>query len=187
MRARWIAWVFALAACGDDGPSGPQKLVADPAVEVGCSPGVSRARAKVVACAGELVGGRLAAGRIGDFVLENERVRVIVRGAGEGFYLHGSSGGGIVDAASVGGEDLVKEILPLVDLAAGAFEEFVIVEAGDDGPAELVVRGPATSLDLVRAALSREAPQIIVEHHYRLASGAMEVELETRVFPSAGA
>ncbi len=187
VAAPWVFAAIAVAACGDDGPSGPRPLVPDPAVEVGCSPGpVTRARAKVVACREELVAGRLAAGRIGDFVLENDRVRAIIRGPGEGFYLQGSGAGGIVDAAPLGGEDLVKEILPMIDLAAGAFDELVITEAGDSGPAEIVVRGPATGLDLVRAALSREPPTVIVEHHYRLATGASEIELETRVFPAPG-
>jgi hypothetical protein len=182
--------LIACVACGGDdgGPQGPRPLVADPAVVTGCAPGpVTGARAKVVACTEELVGGRLASGRVGDFVLENERVRVIVRGAGEGYYLHGSAGGGIVDAARVGGEDLIKEVMPVVDLTGGAFDELVITEAGDDGPAELVVRGPATGLDLVTAAVNRPVPPIIVEHHYRLAAGATEVELETHVFTQAGA
>ncbi|HUQ05865.1 MAG TPA: CehA/McbA family metallohydrolase [Kofleriaceae bacterium] len=178
------------AGCGgdDDGPQGPRPLVADPAVITGCAPGpVTGTRAKVVACADELIAGRLASGRVGDFVLENARVRVIVRAAGEGYYLHGSSGGGIVDAATVGGEDLVKEVTPVVDLTAAAFDELVITEAGDDGAAELVVRGPAAALDLVTAAVNRPVPPIIVEHHYRLAAGASEVELETHVFTQPGA
>jgi len=186
-----IGVIAALVACGDNRrpEPAPQPLVPDPAVEVGCSPArlVDRARAKRVECTAELIGGRLASGRIGDFVLENDRVRVIVRGPGEGFYLHGSSGGGIVDAAVHGGEDLVKEILPVIDLSGAAFDELVITEAGDTGPAELVVRGPASPLDIVRAALSREAPDVIVEHHYRLAAGASEVELETFVFTPPGA
>ncbi len=179
-----VGWV----GCGDDPPRGPRPLVEDPALQVGCAPGpIAGARAKVVACAEELIGGRLASGRIGDVVLENERLRVIVRGAGAGYYLHGSSGGGIVDAAVVGGEDLIKEVLPVVDLTAGAFDELVIVEAGDDGAAELVVRGPAAALDIVTAAIGREVPSIIVEHHYRLAAGADAVELETHVFTMPGA
>lgn len=175
----WL--ILALAACGDDGPSGPRKLVADPAVETGCAPGVAegKTRAKVVACKDELVRGRLAAGRVGDFVLENARVRVIIRGPGEGYYLQGTAGGGLVDAAPIGGEDLVKEIVPSVDLAVGGSDEIVITEAGDDGPAELVVRGPAQALDLIAGALNRDAPPVIVEHHYRLRADRDELELET--------
>jgi hypothetical protein len=183
-----LAWLVALAACGDNAAPEPRPLVADPAVEVGCTPlAPGHARAKVIACADELVAGRLAGGRIGDFLIENDRIRVVVRGPGEGWYLQGSWGGGIIDAAPVGGEDLVKEIDPSIDFAVGAFDELVITEAGDDGPAELVVRGPATGLDLIRAALGRDPPAVIIEHHYRLDAGATALELETRVFPAAGA
>lgn len=181
--------MLVLAACGDNRIPGIAPLVPDPAVETGCKPGplaAGRTRAKVVECGDELIAGRLASGRLGDFVLENEHVRVIVRGPGEGYLMHGTSGGGIVDAARVGGEDLVKEIFVSVDLAAAAFSELVIVEAGDDGPAELVVRGPATGIDIVQAALDREIANVIVEHHYRLAADAHELELETKVFPGPG-
>jgi hypothetical protein len=180
-----FALTLVLAACGDNTQPGLEPLLPDFDVETGCKPGpVTGTRAKVVECGQELIPGRLAAGRIGDFVLENEHLRVVVRGAGEGFLMHGTSGGGIVDLARVGGEDLVKEIFVSIDLAAGAFDELVIVEAGNDGPAELVVRGPATGIDIVQAALTRELPKVIVEHRYRLAAGAKELELETKVFPA---
>lgn len=182
-----LATAIVLASgCGDDG--GSDALVEDPAVQVGClpPPAPGTTRAKRVDCVDELIGGRLAAGRVGDFVLANERVRVIVRGPGEGYYLHGSTGGGIVDAAVTGGEDLVKEILPSVDLAAGDFAEMVITEAGDDGAAELVMRGPAVSLDIISAALGRTPPPITIEHRYRLAAGSDALELETRVRPAPG-
>ena len=182
-----------IAACGDDAPpAGPRPLVPDPAVETGCVPHVEgRARIKVVACAEELAPGALAAGRLGDFVLENGHVRVIVRGPGAGYYLHGTSGGGLIDAVrktpSGMTEDLVKEVLPLVDLAAGAFDELVITEAGDDGPAELVVRGTVAPLDLVAAVGTRELPAIILEHRYRLDAEATAVELTTRAYPTGAA
>ena len=191
---RALSWFVLVAACGDNlSPSGPQPLTPDPDVETGCTQPLAsaRARAKVIECAGELAPGRLAAGRPGDFLLENERIRVIVRGPGAGYYLHGGSGGGIIDAVrrTDGGwsEDLVKEILPAVDLTIGAFDELVITEAGDDGPAELVVRGPAAQLELIAAAGTREVPAVVIEHRYRLAPGATEIEMVTRVFPADGA
>ncbi len=190
MRSGRLFALLALVACGDNSkPTGLGPLIPDPDVETGCVPGplVTGTRAKVVECGAELFGGRLASGRIGDFILENDQVRVIVRGPGEGYLLHGTSGGGIVDAARVDGDDLVKEILVSIDFAAGAFDEFVITEAGNDGPAELVVRGPATGIDIVQAALAREIPNVIIEHHYRLAAGATELELETKVFPGPDA
>ena len=187
----WGFLAFLIAGCGDNtGASGPQPLVPDPAVVKGCVPGplgASATRAKVVACSEELIGGRLAGGRVGDFVLENAKLRAIIRGRGEGLYQHGSFGGGLVDVAAVGGEDLIKEIQPTIDLAAGAYDELVITEAGDDGDAEIVVRGPATSLEIISAALDRVPPPVIIEHHYRLAKDAAEIELETKVFPVAGA
>lgn len=186
-----LAVILLLAGCGDDGPSGPPTPVPDPRVETGCVPQVEgRARIKVVECAEELVPGRLAAGRVGDFVLENGQLRVIVRGPGAGYYLHGGSGGGIIDAvrktANGMSEDLVKEILPAIDLAVGAFDELVITEAGDDGAAELVVRGRAAPLELNAAAGTRELPEIIFEHRYRLDADATAVEMTTRAYETAG-
>jgi hypothetical protein len=180
----------ALAGCGSEGATGPGPLVPDPAVVTTCAPGpvpAGATRAKPIACAEELIGGRLAGGRLGDFLLENDRVRVIVRAGGDGYYLHGTHGGGVVDAAVVGGEDLVKELIPAVDFTVGAFDELVITEAGDDAAAELVVRGPAAGLDVVTAALGTAPPAVVVEHHYRLAAGASALELETRAFPAEGA
>jgi hypothetical protein len=185
--------VASLVACGDDAPpTGPQPLVPDPDVEEGCTQAITsaRARAKVVECADELAPGRLAAGRNGDFLLENDRIRVIIRGPGAGYYLHGGSGGGIIDAVrrtdTGWSEDLVKEILPAVDLTVGAFDELVITEAGDDGVAELTVRGPAAQLELIAAAGTREIPDVLIERRYRLAPGATELEMLTRVFPNEG-
>jgi hypothetical protein len=176
-------------ACGGGGSSGPQPLVPDPAVVTTCAPGPVAAgatRAKPIACAEELLPGRLAAGRVGDLLLENERVRVVIRARGEGYYLAGSQGGGIVDAAAVGGEDLIKELLPAVDFAVAASDELVITEAGDDGAAEIVLRGPAIGLDILTAALALPPPAVIVEQRYRLPAGDAAVEIETRVFPADG-
>src|SRR5688572_9056465 len=90
-------------SCGDDDgmqpPEGMQPLVADPAVVIGCAPGAFTepgSRAKVVACGEELMTGLLAAGRPGDLVIENERVKFIIRGPGEGLLFHGTTGGGVV-------------------------------------------------------------------------------------------
>ncbi len=180
---RWFLACVLVAGCGDDGPAGPSTLTPDPDVETGCSPGpVTGTRVKVIACEDELITGRLAGGRVGDYVMENARVRVIIRSGAEGYYLNGTGPGGIIDAIRIGSEDLVKEIVPSIDLTAGAYDEQVITEAGDDGDAEIVFRGPARGIDYVEAALPQELPAVTIEHRYRLAAGATAIEMETRIF-----
>src|SRR6188508_903462 len=113
-------FVLALAvACGDNltGPS--TELRDDPAVERGCRPMSSEAafsRTKRVDCVEELPEGMLVAGRVGDVLLENDRLQIVFRGYGEGYLYPGTPPGGIVDAARRGADDQVKEIFPLVEL-----------------------------------------------------------------------
>jgi hypothetical protein len=160
-------------------------LIADPAVEIGCladpvAPGISRA--KVIACAGEVPPGLLAAGRTGDVVLENAVVEVVIRAGDSGYVFPESGAGGIVDAARVGGEDLVKEILPLAELNQTDANEVVITEAGDDGPATVVVRGPARPISLLVAAVGQARQPVIVETHYVLLPDASELLIRTFLF-----
>src|SRR5688572_2462438 len=111
MTGRWVVLVVLACACGGD-DFAPQELIADPAVATGCvpaAPGAGAVRAKPGACVDELPDGRLVSGRVGDLLIENDRMKVVIRGFGEGYYLMGTKPGGIVDAASAGGEDLVKE------------------------------------------------------------------------------
>ncbi len=189
MRRLMVFLLLASACGGGDGALAPQPLVADSAADTGCSPAAVAAgavRAKVIACAEELLTGRLAAGRVGDILLENSKVKLVIRAFGEGYYLPGTSPGGIVDAAAQGGEDLVKEILPIAGLQTGAFDEIVITEAGDSGPATVVVRGPITPIDLVAAAVMVPVVDGIIEHHYILEADADQVLLRTYLFPVNG-
>jgi len=174
-------------ACGDDGggTTGPEPLVPDPAVLTACTaatPAAGQSRAKFISCTDELPPGRLVSGRVGDIVLENSKLKVVIRGFGEGYYLMGTKAGGIVDAARVGGEDLIKEIIPIIELNGGAFDEFVIVEAGDDGPATVVVRGPVEPVPFVQAAIATSPVPAIVEQHYILEPDADEVLIRTYLF-----
>lgn len=188
---RWWAAAAAIAACGsDDGPARPQPLADDPAVSTGCLPDpvpAGAARAKRIACAEEVPRGMLASGRIGDIVIENARIEVVIRGFGEGFVFPGTYAGGIVDAAPVGGEDLIKEIQPLVELNAGAFDEFAIVEAGDDGPAEVAVRGPAFVIPFLDAAIAAPPLDATIEVRYRLEPDSDALHIRTTVFGADGA
>ncbi len=176
--------------CGGGDSAGMRPLVPDPAVLTACTPGgagVGSVRAKVVACSEELIGGRLASGRVGDLVIENAKVRVVIRGPGEGFLLHGTTGGGLIDVASVGadgtpGDDLVKEIQPLVDLNVGGYDEIVITEAGDDGPAEIVARGPAAVAGLIDAAITAQPRDFTIEHHWILAADESRLTMRTLIW-----
>lgn len=181
---------FAATACGGDSDPEPQPLVADPAVQTGCMPEAlspGQVRAKFVDCLEERPAGVLASGRVGDVVLENANIEVVVRAFGEGYYLIGTNAGGIVDAAPVGGVDAIKEVQPLFELNGGGFDEFVITEAGDDGPATLVVRGPTIRIPFVGAAVTVQSVEAIVEQHYVLEADATEVQLRTYLFPIDGA
>lgn len=177
-----LAWV----GCGGGGELTPQPLVADPAVETGCAtarPGAGESRAKPIACVDELALGRLASGRIGDYLLENDRIQIVVRGFGEGYYLMGTKPGGIVDAARHGATDQIKEVLPVFGLKGGAFDELVITEAGDNGPAALVVRGRLEPVPFVESAVSTGNVHAIVEQHYVLEPDTDALLIRTFVFP----
>ena len=143
----------AAAACGDNTGAGTfDDLVPDPAVASGClgEPVASAlSRAKVIECADEVPRGFLAAGQIGDVVIENSQIEIVIRASGEGYVFPGTGAGGIIDVAHVGGTDRVKEMLPLAELASVHATEVVITEAGDSGPATVVVRGHVEPIPLL--------------------------------------
>lgn len=133
------------------------EAVADPNVLEGCqmaAPADGTSRAKYVECAEELVAGSVAAGRLGDIVMENSRVRVILRASSlEAPVTIGAYGGGVVDAARQGGVDLLKEVHLGLDLASARPTEIVITESGDDGPARVRVLFELEAIQLITGAL----------------------------------
>lgn len=184
-----VPMVFACG--GDDGPAtGPVDLIPDPAVSTEClatSPAAGVTRAKYVVCADELPAGRLVSGRTGDIVIANSMLTAVIRTGNTGYYLPNTGAGGIVDLARRGGEDQVKEIIPVAELNGGSFEEIVITEAGDDGPATVVVRGPIVPVPLVAAAIAVAPVNAIIEQRYILEADATEIRIETVLFPNEGA
>ncbi len=184
---------FLLVGCGDDKKpvdEGMAPLAFDQSVESGCTtapPAAGAVRAKYLRCDEEKVAGLLAAGREGDILLENSKVRFVIRGPGPGFRLHGTSGGSIVDAALHGREDQLLEIQPMLDWGAGAIDELVITSSGlatasEPGVAEFVIRGKLTMIPLLFNLVSLEAPELIVEQRYRLLPDATALEIVTRSF-----
>jgi hypothetical protein len=92
----------------------------DPSELTECTtaPPAGEARAKHVSCPAELLDGSLAMGRVGDIVIENSRVRFIVRTGDQSATTIGAPAGGVIDAAPHGGVDLLKEIFPLFGLVS---------------------------------------------------------------------
>lgn len=182
---RALSLTLALAAaCGDNLSGPPTRLEDDPAVERGCRPlgaDFPFSRAKRVACAEELPGGMLVAGRVGDVLIENDKLQVVVRGFGEGYLFPGTPPGSVVDAARRGADDQVKEIYPLVELNISEADEIALVEAGDDGPATVVVRGAAMPIPLLQAALGTQPLGAFLETRYTLEPGADHLTVTTQV------
>ena len=179
-----VLFLALAAACGDNLSGGPALLDDDPAVEHGCRPvsgDAAFSRVKRVDCAEELPEGMLVAGRVGDVILENDRLQVVFRGYGEGYLFPGTPPGGIVDAARRGADDQVKEIYPLVELNIANTEQIALVEAGDDGPATVVVRGPAFPVPLLQAALGTQPLGAYIETRYTLAPGDDHLSMTTSV------
>ncbi|MBL4636720.1 MAG: CehA/McbA family metallohydrolase [Kofleriaceae bacterium] len=189
-----LTYVALLVGCGGDDKKpvdeGMVPLVEDQSIESGCTtapPATGSVRAKYLSCDEEKVAGLLAAGREGDILLENSKVRFVIRGPGPGFRLHGTTGGSIVDAALHGREDQLLEIQPMLDWGAGAIDELVITSSGlptasEPGVAEFVIRGKLTTIPLLFNLVSLEAPELIVEQRYRLLPDATALEIVTRSF-----
>lgn len=108
----------------------------------------------------------------GDWLLRNERLSVVVRGLENpgGFTC---SGGNIVDAAPVGGEDLLSELFTNFD---GTWPRQAVYERlePERGPG---VRGAV----LVARGHDSEDSRVSVETRYSLLPGSDHVTLETRL------
>lgn len=189
-RSLFLPFLVLAAACGDNSSPGEPSLLDDPAVQVGCDPVEEGqgpfSRAKRVDCAEELPQGLLVAGREGDILLENDRIQVVLRGGEEGYLYPASPPGGLIDAAPRGGDDLVKELNPLVQLNLSSATEIALVEAGDDAPAAVVVRGPGVPHPFLLATLGTPPAGLVIETRYELAPGDTHVTMRTTVAPIDG-
>ncbi len=111
--------------------------------------------ARVVENRADLIGGSRALGDLGDFLIENDQVRVVIQGPGfsRGFGVYGGS---LIDAdlrrptewgtdSRAGqGFDAFGELFPAFFLQAVAVDEVVIDNDGKDGkPARVIARGNA--------------------------------------------
>ncbi len=162
----------------------------------GCGdPKARPASAKRITDRAELIGGPGALGEIGDFLLSNGEVRLVIQGEGysRGFGVYG---GGIIDAdlqrpaprgdSSGGfGRDNFSEMFPAIFLAATAPREGgIAAKEHEDGSATITVTGSTDEflfmLSTVNGQVIGEDP-LVFTNEYRLRPGKRWVEITTSV------
>jgi hypothetical protein len=163
------------------------------------------ASARVVSNRDDLIGGPRALGEVGDFLLENDQIRVIIQGAGysRGF---GVFGGSLIDAElrrpresgdSAGGvgHDSFGELFPSFFLQAVATDTVEVLSDGSDGqPAQIRVTGDGGDFLTMLGVLNRaaigsneayldrdSAPQVRYESIYSLSPGDRHVTVTFRL------
>ncbi|HTE53890.1 MAG TPA: CehA/McbA family metallohydrolase [Kofleriaceae bacterium] len=157
-----------------------------------CSTDVApRARADRISTREQLIGGPKALGEIGDFLLENDRIHVIIedKGPGRGTTLFGGS---LLDADlvrpnadGVRGNDQLSELLPTFLFEVIEPTQVTVVSDGSDGgPASVAVRGVGGDLIQSLAVLNTGLvfpPALEFEQLYSLAPGKSYVEITTTI------
>ena len=180
-----------LVVPGPDGSGSEARVAKDVlgSVDRTCNPrelADGEVRAKPVVCAEELLGGPNAIGAVGDFLLENSRVRFIVR-SGAAHVFVGMDGGNVVDADRVRatgepGQDRLQEILPLFSFNSLSVEAIEITNPGMQGEAVVAVRGKPVPMPYLASVLSLlPTLEATVTHEYVLKADASYLILRTRV------
>lgn len=107
----------------------------------------------------DLLSGPLARGALGDFVLENENLRVIIQKPGRQWFGIGTYGGNIIDVSRVQADgsflpDHLEEFVIGVNIEnTPNYTEVRVVNDGSNGePASICARGPDDLLDRVNAS-----------------------------------
>lgn len=123
-----------------------------------CAPEGGFARAYSISSLSETIGGPKAMARTGDFILENDQVRVAILGARNSLGPH-TSGASLIDAdlqrsdprfSQGRGLDQLAEVFPTVNLNVTKVDEEdgvvkVMADGSDGGPAILCTEGPEQS------------------------------------------
>jgi hypothetical protein len=132
----------------------------------GCGAPDGGARAAVVTNRAQLIGGDRALGDVGDLIIENERIRVVVQkpGFSRGFGVYGGS---VIDAdlrrpSETGtsgqptGNDQFGELFPMFFVqAVDVASVFVSADGKDGGPARITAVGEAGDFLELAAILNR--------------------------------
>ncbi|HSS02105.1 MAG TPA: CehA/McbA family metallohydrolase [Kofleriaceae bacterium] len=174
----------------------------------GCSDEAPHARAQRIGALEEAIGGPHAIGRIGDFLLENDQIRLVIADTGVDPRHPGKStlgrvnttfGGTLVDADlrrpggdHARGNDQLAELLPGFVFAVINPTSVEVTRDGNDGrAAEVTVTG--TPSDLLQQVYLLDTglvgtTSLVLAQTYRLAPGKRYVEIETTIKnTSAGA
>ena len=176
---RALVLAVILAACGDPAP---------------------HSRAQVIGSLEDTIGGPHAIGRIGDFLLENDQIRLVISDTGVSSdpskvstygRVNTTFGGSLIDADlrrdGVGqhGNDQLAELLPGFLFTVINPTKVEITRRGDDGgPAEVTVTGTGGDLLQMIALLNTGLmfPSTLqFKNIYRLYPGKKYVEIETVV------
>ncbi len=184
----------ALTACSDD-----DKHDSTPPPEL--------ASARMVGQTSDLLEGPLARGATGDFVLENEKLRVIIQRPGRRWFGIGSYGGNIIDVSAKKTDgtfypDHMEEFVTGVNIEnTPNFTEVHVVNDGQNGAAATIcASGPDDLLDYVNAssiirgmglqfpdsADDRDLP-VEIETCYSLSPGQPFVTMDTTLRNTAAA
>ncbi len=165
------------------------------------------ASARQITNASELIGGPLAMGRVGDWIIENDRVRYVVRDVGRDFSFMLTYGGHIMDAdfqrSSGPGRDNFLAMTPLINISStdNPTSITVVNDGSAGGPAILQTSGPddlfdpidpavaikgfSTSLSIPPAAIDNNIPVNVV-NEYTLNPGDDFVQMETIINNTGG-
>src|ERR1044071_3467308 len=168
---------------------------------IGCSDPAPHARAQRIGALDEAIGGPHAIGRVGDFVLENDQIRLVIADTGvdpgdPGKAVYGrvntTFGGTLVDAdlRRVGGDgargnDQLAELLPGFVFSVIKPTRVSVTHDGEDGrPAEVTVVGTPTDLlqevGLLDTGLLGTT-NLELSQTYRLTPGKRYVEIATTI------
>jgi hypothetical protein len=132
----------------------------------------ARSNARQIATRTDLIGGPSALGEVGDYLLENDQIRVIIqdKGFSRGFGVYGGS---LIDAdlvrpvangtvAGGQGRDQFGELFPIFFLEAMVPEAVEVLSDGSDGsPARVRVRGNGGDF----LTLTKVLNQVILNSH----------------------
>jgi len=167
----------------------------------GCGDAPAHARAQRIGALDETIGGPHAIGRVGDFLLENDQVRLVIADTGVDARTPAKStygrvnttfGGTLVDAdlrrpggGDARGNDQLAELLPGFVFSVINPTSVTVTKDGSDGnAAEVTVTG--TPSDLLQEVYLLDTglvgtTSLVFTQSYRLAPGARYVELRTTV------